>query len=136
VWVIPFVHAAVNIPGSYSTTFVIINYSITVMSLCCPVLDARQHVKTSPRQDRQQTCLKDKFHVNILGNMLRPTSKVKNLVCKSSFYHIRDFSRIRRFLSKSVSFTVANALVSSQLDYCNSLFYGITQKQSRRLQAV
>jgi hypothetical protein len=84
--------------------------------------------------------------------MLIPTSKVKNLgvifdstlsmsqhissVCKSSFYHIRDFCRIRRFLSKSVSVTVANALVSSRLDYCNSLFYGITQKQSRRLQAV
>jgi hypothetical protein len=41
------------------------------------------------------------------------------------------------FLSKYVSVTVANALVCSRLNYWNSLYYHrMTQKQSRRLQAV
>ena len=41
-------------------------------------------------------------------------------------YHSSDLTWIRRFLSKSVAITLANALVSSRLDYCNSLLYGIT----------
>ena len=92
------------------------------------------------------------FPVDILGNTCTPTSKVKNLgvvfdsslsmskhvsqICSSCFYHIRDFRRIRRFLSKSVSITLANALVTSRIDYCNALLYGISAKQSRRLQLV
>ena len=102
--------------------------------------------------EKQQTKLANHFPINIMGNMVSPCSKVKNLgvifdstlsmskhvslVRSSCFYHIRDFSRIRRILSKSVAVTLANALVGSRLDYCNSLMYGITQKQSRRLQAI
>ena len=55
---------------------------------------------------------------------------------KSCLYHIRDLSRIRRYLSKSVATTLANALVSSRLDYCNSLFYALPQKQCRKLQSI
>ena len=39
-------------------------------------------------------------------------------------------------MSKSVSITLANALVTSRIDYCNALLYGISAKQSRRLQLV
>ena len=90
--------------------------------------------------------------VALFSNTCTPTSKVKNLgvvfdsslsmskhvsqICSSCFYHIRDFRRIRRFLSKSVSITLANALVTSRIDYCNALLYGISAKQSRRLQLV
>ena len=102
--------------------------------------------------DTHRSRLSNLFPVDILGNACTPTSKVKNLgvifdsslsmskqvsqICKSCFYHIRDFRRIRRFLSKSVSVSLANALVTSRIDYCNSLLYGITVKQSRRLQLV
>ena len=37
------------------------------------------------------------------------------------FYHIRDLRRIRRFITLSVAKTIATALVSSKLDYCNSI---------------
>ena len=92
------------------------------------------------------------FPVDILGNQLSPSDSVRNLgvnfdsdltmskhisdVIRSSFFHIKDLRRIRRHLTKSVATTLANALVSSRLDYCNSLFYSITDKQCRRLQAV
>ena len=92
------------------------------------------------------------FPTDILGNLLTPVDCVKNLgyvfdsnltmarqisaVTKSSFYHIRDLRRLSRFLPRSTIITLANALVSSRLDYCNSLFYGITAKQLRRLQSV
>ena len=81
--------------------------------------------------------LKDSFPVNILGNSLSPKDVVWNLdvlfdskfsftnhvnsVIKSSFANLRDLHRIRCFLLYDVSIMVANALVSSRLDYCNSL---------------
>ena len=34
---------------------------------------------------------------------------------------MRDFVHIRRFLTESVAITVTNALVSSRIDYCNSV---------------
>lgn len=102
--------------------------------------------------DTHRSRLDNFFPVDILGNTCTPTFKVKNLgvifdstlsmskhvsqICKSCFYHIRDFRRIRRFMSKSVSVSLANALVTSRIDYCNSLLYGIAAKQSRRLQLV
>ena len=42
---------------------------------------------------------------------------------------MRDLSRIHRYLSKSAATTLANALVSSRLDYCNSLFNALHEKQ-------
>ena len=52
------------------------------------------------------------------------------------FYHIRDLRRIRRFLSLSVAKTIATALVSSRLDYCNSLLYNTANKDIAKLQRI
>ena len=96
--------------------------------------------------------LKDSFPVNILGNCLSPKDVVQNLgvlfdskfsfinhvnsVIKSCFANLRDLHRIRRFLSYDVSIMVANALVSSRLDYCNSLFRSLSSKNITRLQHI
>ena len=100
----------------------------------------------------QREKLADIFPVDILGNQLTPTDSVRNLgiifdsdftfrkhvssVVSSGFYYIRDLCRIRKHLPKAAAVTLANALVSSRLDYCNSLFYGISSGQLRRLQSV
>ena len=86
--------------------------------------------------------LSDSFHVNILGNCLSPADVVRNLgvlfdakfcftnhvnsVIKSCFISLRDLHCIRRFLSVDTSVVIANALVSSRLDYCNSLFRSLS----------
>jgi hypothetical protein len=59
-----------------------------------------------------------------------------NSVCKSAHYHIRDLYRIRHLLSKPVLTQLANALVSSRLDYCNSLLFGIKKSNLQKLQRV
>jgi len=41
-------------------------------------------------------------------------------VCKSYFYHISDFRRIRRHLSLSSAKTILVVLIKSRLDYCHS----------------
>ena len=59
-----------------------------------------------------------------------------NLVCKSSHFHIRDIRRIRNLIPPSVAITLANSLVSSRLDYCNSLYFGMCKQNIQKLQRV
>ena len=92
------------------------------------------------------------FPTHILNQSVTPAPSVSNLgvnfdesfnfkqhilkTCRCCFYHIRDLRRIRRFLSLSVAKTIATALVSSRLDYCNSLLYNTANKDIARLQRV
>ena len=96
--------------------------------------------------------LSDSFPVNILGNCLSPADVVCNLgvlfdakfcftnhvnsVIKSCFISLRDLDRIRRFLSVDTSVVIAKALVSSRLDYCNSLLRNLSSRNATRLQYV
>ena len=57
-------------------------------------------------------------------------------VCKSCFYHIRDLRRIRRHIPLSTAKTISNALISSRLDYCNSLLNNIAKQDLSTLQCV
>ena len=57
-------------------------------------------------------------------------------VIKSTRVHVRDLYRIRPHLDLNTSVLLANALVSSRLDYCNSLFLSLTNFELRRLQLV
>ena len=45
---------------------------------------------------------------------------------------IRDFARIRRNLDTLKAITLANALVSSILDYCNSLLFSLLVKEKKQ----
>ena len=49
---------------------------------------------------------------------------------------IRQIRRIRHSLDLNSAILVANSLVSSRLDYCNSLFYGLPKYSIKRLQLV
>ena len=52
------------------------------------------------------------------------------------FYHIRDLRRFRQFMSFAVTKTIETALVSSRLDYCNSLYHNIALNDILKLQSV
>ena len=49
-------------------------------------------------------------------------------IFRSAFYQIRDLRRIQFHQNKSTAMFVANALVSSRLNYCNSLLFGGSEK--------
>src|SRR5437867_12812576 len=57
-------------------------------------------------------------------------------VCSSSFYHIRQRRQVRSSLDRNSAIVLANSLVSSKLDYCNSRFYGLPDLSLHRLQLV
>ena len=89
------------------------------------------------------------FQTCILNQIITPAASAKNLgvtfdknfnfrqhisqTCRCCFNHIRDLRRIRRYMSLSVAKTIATALVSSRLDYYNSLLRNIAIKDITKL---
>ena len=59
-----------------------------------------------------------------------------NSLSKSCHFHIRDIRRIRHLLPLSAATALANSLVFSKLDYCNSLYNGISQANLNKIQRI
>ena len=57
-------------------------------------------------------------------------------VCKSAFYHLRNISHIRKFLSLKTTEILVHTLVSFKLDHCNSLWYNLPKYVVKKLQYV
>ena len=92
------------------------------------------------------------FPIELLGVKTNPPKSARNLgeifdknftfrlhisaVCNSCCYHMRDLRRIRRHLDLDSAKLLATALVSSRLDFCSSLLYGIADIDLTSLQRV
>ena len=92
------------------------------------------------------------FLLQIDGCSISPSSEVRNLgvildstlsfqshiksVTKSAFFHLKNISRLRPSLSDSIAETLVHAFVSSRLDYCNGVLFGLPKKDLDRLQYV
>ena len=57
-------------------------------------------------------------------------------VCRASFLELRRIASIRPFLSHNAVVRLVSSLVTSRLDYCNSLAAGLPAHQIARLQRV
>ena len=100
-----------------------------------------------------------KFHPNIefppirVGNDLINTSdSVRNLgvlfdthmtmdkqissVVRQSFLSLRDMYKIRRNLPMEETESMVHSFITSRLDYCNSLYFGLPKKQIKKLQGI
>ena len=78
-------------------------------------------------------------HIKLLGVTLDShltMSEHTKLVSKSSFYHIRALRHIRGVLDQSTAAAIASALISSRLDYANSVSFGSPAENITRLQRV
>ena len=100
--------------------------------------------------DRQaRESLIKKFPTQLLGNSISPTNTVKNLgvtfdsgntftrhitnMCCACYYHLKDLRGIRKFLSVETAALLTNSMISSRLEYCNSLIYGISKYNVAKL---
>ena len=70
-----------------------------------------------------------------MDNHLLMTAHISNVV-KTAFLKIREISYYRRFLTSSATKTLIHAYVTSRLDYCNGLLYGLPKESINRLQSV
>ncbi len=57
-------------------------------------------------------------------------------VCRASFLALRRLASIRPYLSERTSARLVAALITSRLDYCNSVLAGLPAEQIGRLQRV
>ena len=59
-----------------------------------------------------------------------------NKVMKGCLYHLRNISKIRKYLSTDAAKSLIHALVTSRLDCCNSLLYGCKKSSIQCLQRL
>ena len=98
----------------------------------------------------QRRKISSHFPVSIF--LLHPVDSVRNLgvwfdaefsfsehvkrTCKPCFLQMCDLRRIRQYLTPEVAVLAASALVTSRLDYCNSLFRGLSCFNQHKLQSI
>lgn len=57
-------------------------------------------------------------------------------VCRQCFFQLRQLRVIRRSIPADIVKSLLHAFISSRLDYCNSLLYGLPKSDLRKLQMV
>ena len=101
---------------------------------------------------KQQLTKFSDLEISVGNAIIKPCTKVRNLgvifdnnmtmeahvnnICKSSYFYIRLLGKLRKFLDKETGAMLTHAFVTSRLDYCNSLLYGISSSLSAKLQRV
>jgi hypothetical protein len=71
----------------------------------------------------------------MLDSQFSMDSQIRHL-CRSMHYHLRNIGAIRNILTVSATEQLVHALVTSRLDYCNSLLYGVPDYQINCLQRL
>jgi exonuclease III len=105
-------------------------------------------ILTAPNQNTQVNC----GNIVIGDSFVAPAASARNLgvifdhsltmeshikmVSKNAYYHLRNIASIRNTLCVDSAKALVHAFISSRLDYCNSLLYGLPQKSIDRLQRV
>jgi len=59
-----------------------------------------------------------------------------NNICRVAFCHIKNIAKIRKFLSYDTAKTLMHCFVTSRIESCNSLLYGLFNYLIQRLQYV
>lgn len=59
-----------------------------------------------------------------------------NKTCSAGFYHLRNISRIKKFVSPDLLESLIHSFITSKLDYCNSLLYGVPDFDLIKLQRI
>jgi len=101
---------------------------------------------------KQQHSKVSNTSLTIANSVIMPNDKVRNLgvifdselsykahikkTCQTSFLYVRLLRTIRDHLDMNSTKLLANALVISRLDYCNSLLYGLPHATLNKLQLV
>ena len=59
-----------------------------------------------------------------------------NKAFNAAFYHLRNLKRIKKCLLRDSLITLVHACITSRLDYCNGLLFGLPKVQIAKLQRV
>ena len=59
-----------------------------------------------------------------------------NKMCKTLSFHLYNIRRIRKYLSKDSTQTLVHAFITTRIDYCNGLLYGLPAAHLNKLQRI
>jgi hypothetical protein len=59
-----------------------------------------------------------------------------NALVKAAWFSLRKIGKIRNYLTQTAAKTLVHAFVTTRLDYCNSLLFGLPNHQIRKLQKI
>ncbi len=71
----------------------------------------------------------------MLDQHINMDSQIKS-VCRATHYHLRNISMVRDLLTTEATAQLVHSLITSRLDYCNSLLYGVPDYKMVPLQRV
>lgn len=90
--------------------------------------------------------------LSVAGSNITPSDRLKTLgvtldstltfgphinnIVSSCNFHLRALRHVRRSIPQNIANTIACSIVSSRLDYCNSLLYNTSDKYMQKLQRV
>ena len=72
------------------------------------------------------------FHFDSNMDMVKQVATVS----KACHFYLRNIAAIRKFLSFEDTQTLVHAFISSRLDFCNGLFYGLPSHLIQRIQQI
>ena len=91
-------------------------------------------------------------HITIGNSSITPSKEVRNLgvlldncltisshvnsVCRSASYAIHRIGKLRRYLDAENTEKLVHAFITSRLDNCNSILYGLPDKELNKLQRI
>ena len=90
--------------------------------------------------------------VGVGGKTIQPSSSLRNLgvildpsadmedhikkICKACHFHLINISKIRTYLDRESTEAIIHAFVTTNLDYCDAILYGLPKVLLNRLQLV
>ena len=94
------------------------------------------HSKFRPRPSFEQIKVRDNLipfsrSASNLGVIMDATLSYYDYVkkvCKSSFFHLRNISRIRKYLTGKSVEVIIHALITTKLGHCSSLMYSLPKR--------
>ena len=119
----------------------------------CEVEDEVDELKREVEHEVENlSSVSDCETLSISGSVVQLADQVKSLgvivdsrlsfdaqissICKASYFHIKALRKIRSALDMETAKTVACSIVTSRIDYCNSLFYGMTARNFSKPQRI
>ena len=109
-------------------------------NLYCSLLIAYQPTADDPVKNLLTTILtepKIQSLINpLLNNNLLNMETQISAICKSSFFMLRSIAQFKKYLTPHAIESLIHAFITSKLDYCNGLMYGIPKNHLVRLQRV
>ena len=109
------------------TEFLLVGTRQQSAKLCVEPLAVRDHLIAHCQAAKNLGCWFDQ-QLSMVTNI--------NNICSVSFFYLHNSRRIRKFLSVESTKLFVHALVTSRIDYRNSLLFSLPQTQLCKLQRV